>query len=245
MADVKISDLTDGTTPQATDYFPVARSGGFTRKLSAQSLGLPDGWVAAGETWTYASASTFTVAGVDVTAKYSKGTRIKLTQTTAKYFVVSASSFSTNTTVTITAGTDYTLANAAITSPLYSYAVNPQGYPGWFSYTPTYTGFSADPSGGEVKFNVAGSVCYLKHTPDDGTSNATGFTLTLPISAVSTSGNSPSQPVRALNNSAWGANPGLANLASGSTLSLYRDYSAAAWTNTGGKNATFYFWYQI
>jgi hypothetical protein len=241
MADVKISDLTDGTTPQATDYFPVARSGGFTRKLSAQSLGLPDGWVAAGETWTYASATTFTVAGVDVTAKYSKGTRIKLTQTTAKYFVVAASSFSTNTTVTITAGTDYTLANAAITSPLYSYATNPQGYPGWFTYTPTYTGFSADPTP-DAKFCVVGLMCTVLHQGSAGTSNATGFTLTLPIaSAVA----GQYQWALARDNGTVAAAPGMIEFAASSTLTLYLTGAATAWTNSGSKMAHFTATYRI
>lgn len=96
-----------------------------------------DGWTAAGETWTYASASTFTISGVDVTAKYTKGTRLKFTQTTVKYAVVVASSFSTNTTVTIAVNTDYTLANAAITDNYFSYQASPVGYPVAFNVTVT------------------------------------------------------------------------------------------------------------
>lgn len=92
-----------------------------------------DGWIAAGETWTYASADaptfTFTISG-DLTTKYSVGMRIKLTQTTAKYFIVTAVSYSApNTTVTIYGGTDYTLANAAITSPFFSFHKAPFGFP--------------------------------------------------------------------------------------------------------------------
>ena len=40
-----------------------------------------DGWIKATDTWTYASATTFTIAGVDRTAMFPKGTKIKLTQT--------------------------------------------------------------------------------------------------------------------------------------------------------------------
>lgn len=96
-----------------------------------------DGWSPAGETWTYASATSFTISGVDRTSRYTKGTKIKLTQTSAKYFVVASSAFSTNTTVTVIPSSDYTIANAAITSPYYSYAESPQGFPDWFVYTPT------------------------------------------------------------------------------------------------------------
>jgi len=93
------------------------------------------GWIASSDTWTYASATTFTIAGVDRTAMFPKGTKIKLTQTTAKYFYVVDSAFSTNTTVTVTGGITYTLANAAITSPYYSYASTPQGFPAYFNFT--------------------------------------------------------------------------------------------------------------
>ncbi len=61
------------------------------------------GWFPANETWTYASASTFTIAG-DKTGKYQPGDRIKLTQTTVKFFVILKVAFATGTTtVTITA----------------------------------------------------------------------------------------------------------------------------------------------
>jgi len=91
------------------------------------------GWFPAGETWTYASADdptyTFTIAG-DVTGKYSAGMKLKLTQTTAKYFIITKVAYSSpNTTVTIYGGTDYDLADAAITSPYYSTMKAPLGFP--------------------------------------------------------------------------------------------------------------------
>lgn len=92
------------------------------------------GWINVGETWTYASADaptfTFTVSG-DETGRYSPGMRIKLTQSsTTKYFFVTAVSYSNpNTTVTIYGGTDYTLANAAISNTYYSMVKTPQGLP--------------------------------------------------------------------------------------------------------------------
>lgn len=92
-----------------------------------------DGWISAGETWTYASVDgptgTFTVAA-DVTTKYQVGMRVKLTQTTVKYFIITGvSTFSGgNTTITIYGGTDYTLANAAISSNYYTYVKAPVGF---------------------------------------------------------------------------------------------------------------------
>jgi len=92
-----------------------------------------NGWIPAGETWTYASADdptfTFTISG-DKTSKYSAGMRIKLTQTSVKYFIITAVSYSSpNTTITVYGGTDYDLVNATITSPYYSTQKAPQGFP--------------------------------------------------------------------------------------------------------------------
>jgi hypothetical protein len=57
--------------------------------------------------------------------------RLRLTQTTIKYFIITAvSSFSGgNTTITMYGGTVYTLANAAISLNSYSGAKSPFGFP--------------------------------------------------------------------------------------------------------------------
>lgn len=92
------------------------------------------GWVPIPTTCTYASADsptfTFTIAG-DWSTIFRKGTRFKLTQTTAKYFICSDDSVysAPNTTVTVYGGTDYTLADAAITSPYFSNERFPYGFP--------------------------------------------------------------------------------------------------------------------
>jgi len=118
-----------------------------------------DGWQLANETWTYASATTITVPA-GATSKYVKGDKIKLTQTTVKYFsVVGVAS----TVLTVTGGTDYTVANAAITSNYYSHAESPIGFPTWFNFSPTITWTAGtDPSGTPTlhqKFMIKGSSC--------------------------------------------------------------------------------------
>jgi len=205
------------------------------------------GWVDdSSTTWTYASATTFTVSG-DQTVKFSKGTRLQLTQSgSVKYFVVAGSSFGGGTTtVTITGGSDYTLANAAISVNSYSYAANPQGYPSWFSYTPVWTGFSADPPNPIARFSVVGTACTLNilcGTP--GTSNATTLTATLPIVPHGTLGYGR-YTCRATNNSADLATPGLVTIDAVSVLTAYRDMSAAAWTGSGSKGIGGVFVYEI
>jgi len=101
-----------------------------------QAIGGPgvDGWIAGTGTWSYSSADdpAFVISvNADVTALIGVGDRIKLTQTTAKYFIVTVvGAFSGGATlVTVYGGTDYDLANAAITSPYYSHVKNPFGFP--------------------------------------------------------------------------------------------------------------------
>ena len=148
----------------------------------------PDGWTATPDTWTYASATTFTVNG-DHTAKFSKGTRIRLIQSgSQKYFVVVDNSYSAGvTTVTITGGSDYTLANAVITDNFYSYAANPQGYPTWFNYVPpNETGWSDANPWLTAKFSVLGKVCTLE-IYGEGTSDSTSTSFDAPIATTDTS----------------------------------------------------------
>ena len=128
-------DLVDGPTPPSGTIIGATDTQTLTNKTLSTPLftGTWDGWMASGETWTYASADdpayTFTISG-DKTSKYSAGMRIKLTQTTAKYFIITKVAYgSPNTTITIYGGTDYDLADQTITSPYYSWMKAPQGFP--------------------------------------------------------------------------------------------------------------------
>jgi len=207
-----------------------------------------DGWTAAGETWTYASAVTFTVSG-DQTAKYTAGVKIKLTQTTAKYFYVVSSSYGApNTTVTVTGGSDYTLANAAITNPYYSRAATPSGFPQWFGYTPTYSGFSANPTS-VARFCIVGRVCRVQVTMTAaGTSNATTFTVSAPV----TSANIPNSRagntwLGAMDNGAYLPAPGRVYILHNSgTITIHKNMDGSvAWTASGQKYANFGLEYEI
>lgn len=152
-----LSSLSVGTTVTATTDI----------LLGATSI-LP-GWIEAGETWTYASAITFTITG-DKTAKYSAGMKLKLTQTTAKYFIIMKVEYSApNTTVTIYGGTDYTLANAAITSPFYSVYKSPAGFP----MSPTKWTVTATDTSSRTQSSPVGGTWY----------NLGSLTITIPIGA--------------------------------------------------------------
>ncbi len=116
------------TTPGAADKLLLSTSPTATQWTTLESI-LSGGWVASGETWTYASASTFTITG-DKTSKYSIDMKLMLTQTTVKYFTITDIVYSSpNTTITVNGGGTYTVANAAITFPFYSTAYEPLGFP--------------------------------------------------------------------------------------------------------------------
>ncbi len=198
------------------------------------------GWITAGETWVYASATTLTVTG-DRTSKYRKGTKIKLTQTTAKYFYVVASSYAApNTTVTLAAGSDYTLANATITSPFYSYADCPQDFPDWFNWLPTCCGFGAyNPSASIVRFVARGKWAHAGfYATQSGSSGANTFSMLLPIVAACTAYGAVPYIMDGAGSTLAG---GIAEvIGGGCTLNLYKS-ACAVWTTTGSKNARFAF----
>lgn len=86
------------------------------------------GWQDPGETWTYASATTFTISG-DVTSIYEIGDKIRYKQGGAyKYGVITNKSYSSpNTTITISGEA---ITNATITDNYYSKANSPLGMGG-------------------------------------------------------------------------------------------------------------------
>jgi len=91
------------------------------------------GWFALGAcAYVSADSPTFVMNMTgDATGYLSLGNRIKLTQTTVKYFVITAiGAYSGGVTpITLYGGTDYTLANAAITLPYFSTHKAPFGFP--------------------------------------------------------------------------------------------------------------------
>lgn len=206
-----------------------------------------DGWVDDGNVWTYVSATSFTIQG-DLTSIFGPGLKLKLTQTTVKYFYVTAVSFSAGvTTVTITGGSDYSLANAAITNNFYSFVENPDAFPPYFNFTATFVGFSADPTY-IAHFKLIGKTCYYHMMMTaNGTSNATGFTVTAPFTALNIANNFYGTLFwTAVDNGVTLTTPGRVFIgANSNVITLQKDLSSAAWTNVGGKRADFELIYEI
>ncbi len=140
------------------------------------------GWISSTMTWTYVSASTFSLSG-DWTGYFAVGDKIKLTQTTLKYFYVCKSTFtgvSGITSVTITGGNDYSLANAAITSPYISRSSNPSGFPYWFNYTPVYSSAWGTVTTITGVFKVEGNQMFVRGQGTTGTVTAASGNISLP-----------------------------------------------------------------
>lgn len=218
-------------------------SGNITDARAFASVQAEFGWSAAKETWTYASATTITVPA-GATSKYSVGDKIKLTQTTVKYFYIVGVA---STTLTITGGTDHTLANAAISNNYYSKLTTPVGFPHWFAYTPTFTGFSANPTA-IVTFRILGRECHLNYAGTaNGTSNANSLTITLPVTAATRASGYWDSLSTVTDNGSTSTSPGLVRVASaGTTAGLYKDATGANnWTTSGAKGANFNFRYEI
>lgn len=164
-------------------------------KLAAGSLDIGslastwDGWIPVTDSWTYASATTVTVPS-DATAKYSVGDKIKFSQSGTKYFYITAVAA---TTLTLNGGTDYTVANAAISSIYYSKASTPLNFPQWFVYTPTFANTTLGNGTVSGKFTINGKTLKFRAQFTLGSTSAIGTapTVTFPVTSPSFTVNSP------------------------------------------------------
>lgn len=137
------------------------------------------GWTAITETFTYASATTITIA-TGGASRYQKGDKLKLTQTTDKYFYIVKVE---DELLTITGGSDYTLDDAAITSPQLSRIETPFGFPGWFNFTPSYVNITSVTTYIAI-FKIAGEFCTYNIFFNGTTESAVSFlAVSYPVGA--------------------------------------------------------------
>lgn len=109
---------------------------------------LVTGWVPEADTWVYVSATSFKIVGKNVTSRFPVGVKLKCTNggTTKYFYGIGAVYSGGDTTVTITGGSDYSLASGAITENYYGYGDPLPGFPNSFSYTVTWTGSGSNPA---------------------------------------------------------------------------------------------------
>lgn len=129
------SQLTELLVVAQDDYLTIVdTSAGQSKRVSVKNLtGLPDvGWTGTGEAWTFLSWDSSTRTGVvtvpsDATTKYTKGMRVRISQSTGgtKYAIIHSIS---STTLTLFFMSGQTLNNEAISTPVYSPLFAPYGF---------------------------------------------------------------------------------------------------------------------
>lgn len=192
--------FTFSTAPQSGDQITVAYQSVTSTSGNADTVdGLhavslakqsewSDGWLDAGETWTYASATSFTVSG-DVTSKYTGGVRIKWNEgATTKYGIVLSSSYTApNTTVNLVENEVYSIANTTLSSECYSHTFIPSGYPRLFVPT-TLSVYSSSCHTGTAQTvgTTSFTAVQLNNEVSDvhGDFNASTYTFTCPITGL-------------------------------------------------------------
>jgi hypothetical protein len=136
-----LNSLTEETTPETTAdmLLMLDNSESIMKKIKIGTISSGEGTGGIGGAgWDSANALTYsstdghtfvvTCTG-DQSAKYSPGMRIKLTDSTVKYFIITKVVYTSSTAITLYGGTDYTLTGGAITNPYYSSAKAPAGFP--------------------------------------------------------------------------------------------------------------------
>lgn len=196
-----------------------------------------NGWITVSDTWTRTGNHVFTISG-DVTSTYRKGAAVRYKDGGSfEYGVIYSSSHSAGTTtITLITNGDYAMAAATITDKYISYIPNPEGFPVWFNWTPTFTGFSADPAGTHRWVSISpGLMCMIIRHTANGTSNATTFHISLPCTASANSAKYTG-PGQVVDNGAVPLTPANMTIAASDTkIIMEKDYGGTGWTNTGNK----------
>lgn len=115
----------------------------------------------------------------------------------------------------------------------------------WITYTPTFTGFSVNPTlDRAVYFRIGKMVEVQVHASASGTSNATTKTITLPF--VGSGAAQAGLTSNTINDSVSASSPGSVVLRANSDIAdVYRNTASLAWTASGNCRFHFNFNYVI
>ncbi|MBD3353506.1 MAG: hypothetical protein GF364_18630 [Candidatus Lokiarchaeota archaeon] len=110
----------------------------------------------------------------------------------------------------------------------------------WLQWTPTFTGFSSDPSIVVTKYKVKKGECIITGAAVSGTSNSTDFSFTAPISCINESANNFYLVTRCQDNGSIPSTPGHININNNTkTLNCYTDLNIGTWTGSNNKGIYF------
>lgn len=225
--------LTEGVAPALTDYALTGQDPAGSpamRRLTWQSIKnlffqnvdqSLYGWIPAAATWTYESATTFTVAG-NYSTILTKGMKFKLTANSVvlQGYILSATYSSPNTTVTVIGNP---LTNHTFTDNYYSVASVPAGFTDWYDYTTTTGGLITTTGTIVSKVKFSGKTESIEGSFTLGASSAiTGsVSFTIPVASVL-----PQLVDCWLQDSGTNTYKGIATI-SGSTVTIYAEKTNA------------------
>lgn len=112
----------------------------------------------------------------------------------------------------------------------------------WTTWNPTFTGFSADPTGGIYNYRTVGNEIEIEVVmPNNGTSNATGFTMTLPVTAATIANMEWVAYANCVNNGSFVNIPCPSVIASaGTTITFWISPNrSTAWGTANGKRCAY------
>ncbi len=193
-------------------------------------------WLLVDEAWSYLGTATITIPSGGTT-RFQKGDKIKIDNTTTKYFYVTSV---TSTQLTVTGGTDYTVANVAITNIYVSRASHPFGFPGRFNYTTTVGSSAGTFTLGTTNFwyfSIEG--CWVKimysFSGTLASASADYLTMTLPV-AFPSAGASLSLPHRGADDGTYSAGAIMQYQNNSSTVRFYKTNDLGTTDYTTGTN---------
>lgn len=209
----------------------------------ASTLADVGGWVTETAAWTRTGATTFTQP-VDSTGYLQPGTRVRWKESAGayKYGVVAAASLSSGTTtVTLIGNDDYSMgATPDSGSMAFSRAASPAGFPGFFNYTPTITGYSSNPVNVRYTWRVLGRMLFVSIAElGNGTSNATTKTYSLPSGATAATLSNANWLVLAQVVNSGTASAGQLQISSGgAVINVFATGAGGAFTASGSARVT-------
>lgn len=113
------------------------------------------------------------------------------------------------------------------------------------TWTPTFTGFSVNPTSVVARYIQIGKLCVAMVVMGGaGTSNATGFTVSAPIQAATVAGMTWMGVCAYAQDNSAGISGAYAQIASAGTVFTLNKATGAVWTGANGKLADFTILYE-
>jgi hypothetical protein len=217
---------------------------------------LSNGWIPVEGTFKSTAGSTLLTCSKECYGSLLPGVKIRIKQadsTSFKYFYVTATVAIGGTTfkLELNGGSDFSLATSStypITNLCYSRDETPAAFPHLFNWTPTFAGYTAQPTGVVATFSLKGKRIFLDVSMPNTAQVAAGgvITFTLPATALSLANRAWHAPAMVVNAGVALAAQGIVILGSGATSAgIYIDATYAAFTVGGQAKAQFSLSYDI